>query len=206
MTSDLWLYQRPQHLPGMKIRFSNIFWYIRKLDKTKVNNQPQWYRKILNQYHETFDLFANIFRYQLDSKTVNQPKVGLKPTDMKIYVCISHFPVLVRGHRWQPPNWVMLKKFVKPALQETEVEIEEAMFNLCREIEIIQTQMPKLYKIEMVNLIWNSGKLIFRNSIRQISLHDFECQQSLGNWIMKNVLSKNWGIWPQVPQISGPWI
>ena len=164
MTSDLWLYQRPQHLPGMKIRFSNIFWYIRKLDKTKVNNQPQWYRKILNQYHETFDLFANIFRYQLDSKTVNQPKVGLKPTDMKIYVCISHFPVLVRGHRWQPPNWVMLKKFVKSALQETEVEIEEAMFNLCLEIEIIQTQTPKLYKVEMANLIWNSGKLIFRNS------------------------------------------
>ena len=92
-----------------------------------------------------------MFRYQL----VKQP------TNMKIYMCISNFSVLVRGHPWQPPNQVMLKKFVKSALQETEVEInKEAMFNLCREIEIIQTQMPKLYKIEMANLIWNSGKLI----------------------------------------------
>ena len=91
-----------------------------------------------------------VFRYQLDSKTVNQRE--------NLY--ISNFPVLVRGHPWQPPIWVMLKKFVKSAPQETEVEIEEAMFNLCREIEIIQTQMPKLYKVEMANLIWNSGKLI----------------------------------------------
>ena len=55
----------------------------------------------------------------------------------------------------------MFKKFVKSAPQETEVKIEEAMFNLFREIEIIQTQMPKWYKVEMANLIWNSGKLIF---------------------------------------------